>query len=92
MIRLEEALLVVDKVDLEVACILRLMTLCSEVRVRVEVVMVEPLQVRDMIQLDQAMDRREVLAEDLLIHLVDLETTISSERKGYVDGCISMIL
>lgn len=92
MIRLEEALLVVGKVDLEAACILRLMTRCLEVKVRVEVEMVELLQVRDMTQLDQAMDHREVLVEDLLIHLVDLETMISSDRVGDEDSCTSMTL
>ena len=92
MIRLEEALLVVDKVDSEVGCILRLMTRCLEVKVRVVVEMVELLLVRDMTQLDRAMDHREVLEEDLLIHLVDLETMILSKRKGYEDGCNSMTL
>lgn len=81
MIHFEEALWVVVQVVLEAVCILRSMTLCLVGKVRVRVEMVELRQVRDMILLDQVMDRREVVEEDLVIHLVDLETMISSNGK-----------
>lgn len=90
MILSEAASLVVDRVGLEVVCILRLMIRCLVVRVRVKVGLVELLLVRDMILLDLVMDLLEVVVEDPLIRLEGLEAMISSRWIVIGRDCTSM--